>query len=254
MFNLRRREFLTLLGSTVAAALPLSARAQEPMPVIGYVNSRSAQGDAPFRAAFQQGLRETGYIEGRNVSIEYYWAEGHYDRMPGMVTELVRRQVAVIAANTPAAPVAKAATTTIPIVFLSADDPVENGLVKSLNRPGGNATGVSLISGALGGNDGGAALRPLLEGKAEVPPGEAAVRAYSFELIHLRPPHAALGTKQRGESGLRTHDGVSLPFKTTHHPSTCRAASETVVRLACRGGVATSVLQGYQRPLRVGRD
>ena len=151
MFDLRRREFLTRLGGAVAAALPLGARAQEPMPVIGYVNGRSAQGDTPFRAAFQLGLREAGYSDGRNVSIEYHWAEGHYDRLPGMVAELVHRQVAVIAANTPAAPVAKAATTTIPIVFLTADDPLENGLVKSFDRPGGNATGVSLISGALGG-------------------------------------------------------------------------------------------------------
>jgi len=114
-------------------------------------NSRSRDTDTPFLAAFHRGLNETGYVEGRNVTIEYRWAEGHYDRLPGMVTELVRRQVAVIAANTPAAPVAKAATTTIPIVFLTADDPVENGLIESLNRPGGNVTGVSLISGALGG-------------------------------------------------------------------------------------------------------
>jgi len=168
MFDLRRREFLTRLGGAVAAALPLGARAQEPMPVIGYVNGRSAQGDTSFRTAFQQGLRETGYTDGRNVSIEYHWAEGHYDRLPGMVAELVHRQVAVIAANTPAAPVAKAATTTIPIVFLTADDPVENGLVKSFDRPGGNATGVSLISGALGGKQLGV-LRELVRAAISSP-------------------------------------------------------------------------------------
>jgi len=146
---MRRRQFLGLVGGA-SISWPLTGHAQQTtLPVVGFLNSASADGYASMAAAFRQGLKETGYVEGNNVAIEYRWADDRYDRLPALATDLVNRRVTVIFANSPAIAAAKAATSTIPIIIMSGDDPVRLGFVASFNRPGGNITGVSILSNEL---------------------------------------------------------------------------------------------------------
>jgi putative ABC transport system substrate-binding protein len=186
MLDLRRREFITLLGGA-AATWPLAARAQQPaMPVIGYLSSFPADINPKLTQAFRQGLNDAGYFEGRNVTIEYRWdEEGRYDRLPMMAADLVGQRVAVLFASPiPAALAAKATTSTIPIVFAIGSDPVETGLVLSLNRPGGNVTGATFLSVELGAK--------RLELLRDLVPKIASIGL----LVNPKNPNAAVQTKE----------------------------------------------------------
>ena len=149
---IERREFMALLGGAAAAVWPLAARAQQGMPMIGFLSSRSPGESASLVSAFRHGLRDSGFIEGQNVSIAFRWADGRYDRLPALAAELVELRVALVfsAGGAPPALAAKTATSTIPVVFSAVSDPVDVGLVASLNRPGGNVTGMGVFNAALG--------------------------------------------------------------------------------------------------------
>ena len=147
---MRRRDFIASVVAGAAVTRPFAALAQQAMPVIGLINGTSAQKYEPQVAAFRDGLKESGFVDGENVTIEYRWAEGDYSRLPALAADLVKRQVAVIVANTPANIAAKKATDTIPVVFTTASDPVQIGLVTNLNHPGGNVTGVTQLNASLG--------------------------------------------------------------------------------------------------------
>ena len=210
----RRREFIALLGGAVA--WPLGVRAQQgAMPVIGFLNSGSPAERAPFVAAFRQGLKETSFVEGQTVAIEYRFAEGRYDRLPALASDLVRRQVAVITAtgNTVSPLAAKGATSTIPIVFVVGSDPVKEGLVASFNRPGGNITGVSIISSAL--------VSKQFELLHELVPQVAVVRILlnpsnpnvGFELSDLQSAAQTMGL-QLAVLQASTESGIEAAFAT----------------------------------------
>ena len=212
---MNRRQFRSLLAG--AAAWPFTARAQQArMPVIGFLSSRSSNDSALQIAAFRQALSEAGFVEDRNVAIDYRWADGQYDRLPGLAADLVGRQVAVIFAGGPAAHVAKAATTTIPIVFVSGEDPVEFGLVASLNRPGGNITGVSTFNAVVGSK--------RFELLHELVPNAAVIS------LLVNPKYPSAGSETRETQAAARAIGLNLIILNASTESEIDAAFATLVQ------------------------
>ena len=212
-----RRELLAALGGA-AAAWPLAARAQQAMPVIGFLRNTSLHSSAPFLAALRRGLNEAGYVEHQNVAIQYRWAENHYDRLPALAADLVRHQVAVIiAAGNAAALAAKAGTTTIPIVFATGDDPIRLGLVASLSRPAGNVTGVSFLGGTL--------VAKRLELLRELVPNVATV-------AHLMNPTGPTAAPEVEEAQIAARSlGQQIQVLQARNESEMDAAFTTMARL-----------------------
>ena len=238
---MNRREFITLIGSA-AATWPLAARAQQPVPVIGFLRSTSLADSTRLVTAFRQGLKEAGFVEGQNIAIEYRSAEDHLDRLPALVADLIRRPAAVIVGNTPSALATKAASAAIPIVFVTGSDPIRTGLVASLNRPGGNVTGVVFTSVDLNAKRLGllhelvpkaGVMAALLDPNApeieiELRDLEAAGRAIGRQILFVKPADerdfaAAFGTiVQAGAGGLLLGGGAFL-FSRRRQPATMAA-------------------------------
>jgi len=240
MFDqLKRREFITLLGS--GATWPLAARAQQPaMPVVGFLHSGSPEQFTQIVVAFRRGLDQAGYVEGRKVMIEYRWGEGLYDRLPALASDLVRRQVAVIAAGSPpAAGAAKAATTTIPIVFVTGADPVNSGLVDSLGRPGGNLTGVGLLINVL--------APKQLEVLRELTPKAISIGA----LVNPDNPNTQTDTKEIQAAARAL--GLEPFVLSARTDSDIDAAFTTLVEKQASGLVVTSDVYFFERRTQIVR-